>query len=79
VPVLGLTPKQSTARRLALVWGIHSVLTPELTTFSEMVKVAVEAAVNQEFATSEDSIVVTAGVPFGTPGTTNILRIAKVD
>ena len=78
VPVLGLTPKKSTARRLALVWGIHSVVTPELTTFNEMVDVAGETAINQEFATGEDSIVVTAGVPFGTPNATNILRIAKV-
>jgi pyruvate kinase len=79
VPVLGLTPKKSTARRLALVWGIHSVVTPELTTFNEMVDVAAETAINQEFATSEDSIVITAGVPFGTPNATNILRIAKVN
>ena len=43
-----------------------------------MVKVAAEAALNQEFASVDDLIVVTAGVPFGTPGATNILRIAKV-
>ncbi len=78
VPVLGLTPKKSIARRLALVWGIHSVVTPELTRFNEMVDVAAEAAINQEFASNEDSIVVTAGVPFGTPNATNVLRIAKV-
>jgi pyruvate kinase len=78
VPVLGLTPKKSIARRLALVWGIHSVVTPELTRFNEMVDVAAEAAINQEFASNDDSIVVTAGVPFGTPNATNVLRIAKV-
>jgi len=78
VPILGLTPKKSIARRLALVWGIHSVVTPELTRFNEMVDVAAEAAINQEFASNEDSIVVTAGVPFGTPNATNVLRIAKV-
>ncbi len=78
VPVLGLTPKETTARRLALVWGIHSVLTQDVTRFGEMVKVAAEAALNQEFASVDDLIVVTAGVPFGTPGATNILRIAKV-
>jgi pyruvate kinase len=44
-----------------------------------MVDVAAKTAINQEFATSEDSIVITAGVPFGTPNATNILRIAKVN
>jgi pyruvate kinase len=78
VPVLGLTPKKSIARRLALTWGIHSVVTPELTRFNDMVDVAAEAAINQGFASAEDSIVVTAGVPFGTPNATNVLRIAKV-
>lgn len=78
VPVLGLTPKKSIARRLSLVWGIHSVITPDLTRFNDMVDVAAEAAINHEFASFDDSIVVTAGVPFGTPNATNVLRIAKV-
>jgi pyruvate kinase len=79
VPVLGLTPKRSIARRLALAWGIHSVVTPDLTRFNDMVEVATEAAINQGFASVDDSIVITAGVPFGTPNATNVLRIAKVN
>ncbi len=79
VPILGLTPNEETARRLALVWGVHSVLTPNLTSFTEMVNLAVEAAVEEEFASPGDALVVTAGVPFGTVGATNILRIAWVE
>ncbi len=79
VPILGLTPNDATARRLALVWGVHSVLTPDLTSFTEMVKMAVGTAVEEEFASKEDALVVTAGVPFGTIGATNILRIAWVE
>ncbi len=78
VSILGLTPKWETARRMALVWGVHSVLTHDLTSFTEMVNLAVETARKEEFASVGDSLVVTAGVPFGTPGATNILRIAKV-
>jgi len=78
VPILGLTPKWETARKMALVWGVHSVLTHDLTSFTEMVNLAVETARKEEFASIGDSLVVTAGVPFGTPGATNILRIAKV-
>jgi pyruvate kinase len=79
VPIMGLTPNQETARRLALVWGVHSVLTPDLTSFSEMVDMAVKTAKEEEFASVEDALVITAGVPFGTPGATNVLRIARVD
>ncbi|MHA1598448.1 MAG: pyruvate kinase, partial [Alphaproteobacteria bacterium] len=79
VPILGLTPNKSTARRLAIAWGVHSLRTPDLTSFTEMVNIAVDAAAKQEFAVKGDAIVVTAGVPFGTPGATNILRIAWVE
>ncbi len=76
VPILGLTANAVTARKLALAWGVHSVHTKELSSFSEMVGMAMAMALREEFATSGDRLVVTAGVPFGTPGATNILRIA---
>jgi len=79
VPILGLTPNQATARKLAIAWGVHSVFTQDLTSFSEMVNIAAEVASAQGFASRGDAIVVTAGVPFGTPGATNILRIAWVE
>ncbi|HEC90947.1 MAG TPA: pyruvate kinase [Alphaproteobacteria bacterium] len=78
VPILGLTPIESTARRLTLTWGVHSVRTRVLHSFREMVDKAGMVAKRDEFAQSGGKLVVTAGVPFGTPGTTNILRIAKV-
>jgi|TARA_R110001583_G_scaffold91955_3_gene234161 pyruvate kinase len=76
VPILGLTPKIQTARRLALCWGMHPVFTRDATNFGEMVEIACDVAKREEFAESGDSLVITAGVPFGTPGATNILRIA---
>ena len=79
VPILGLTPRGSTARRLALVWGVHSVETEDIQSFGEMVSRAVSIAMQEGFATPGDRLVVTAGVPFGTPGATNILRIAWVE
>ena len=78
VPVLALTPKLSTARRLALFWGLHCVLTEDAHSFQDMVDKACRVAFREEFAMRGERIVVTAGVPFGTPGTTNILRIARV-
>ena len=79
VPILGLTPKRETARRLSLCWGVHSVLTEDIHSFREMVTKAVNEAQKDGFAKRGDPVVITAGVPFGTPGATNILRIAWIE
>jgi len=79
VPIIGLTPRMDTARRLALVWGVHSVQTEDCKDFREMVDTALRVACNEGFAGVGDALVITAGVPFGTPGATNILRIAWVE
>lgn len=78
VPILGLTPKVESARRLALVWGVHSVHTEDAHDFIDMVRHAVDLAKDEGFAVPGERIVITAGVPFGTPGSTNTLRIARV-
>jgi pyruvate kinase len=78
VPILGLTPSLETARRLALVWGVHA-LTSEVThTMSETVAQAAALALKSGFAKRRDEIVVIAGVPFGRSGGTNSLRVAQV-
>ncbi|MBM3482250.1 MAG: pyruvate kinase [Alphaproteobacteria bacterium] len=78
VPVLALTPLRATARRLALTWGVHCVETEDARSFTEMVDKASKVALEEGIAKPGERIVVTAGVPFGTPGATNILRIAWV-
>ena len=79
VPILCLTEKRSTANQLVLVWGIHSVITKDVRNFADMIERACQIACEQGLAKNGDRLVVTAGVPFGTPGATNILRIARVD
>lgn len=78
VPILGLTASMATARRLVLAWGVHSVHTADVKSFSDMVVKAARIAFREDFAKQGERLVVTAGVPFGTPGTTNVLRIARV-
>lgn len=78
-PILALTQVQATARRLSLVWGMNPVLCRDCTNFEEMVQIACDMARLKGFADPMDKIVVTAGVPFGTPGATNILRVARVE
>ena len=77
-PILSMTPSITTARRLALVWGVHSVQTPDVSTVAEMVEHACRCAAAEEFAKPGDTILISAGMPFGTPGATNLLRIATV-
>ncbi len=78
-PILALTPNLSTARRLALLWGAHCVHQADIHNFNDMVQKAVRAAYREEIAGSGQRVVITAGVPFGTPGSTNVLRIAWID
>ncbi|MBT3884541.1 MAG: pyruvate kinase, partial [Rhodospirillaceae bacterium] len=77
-PILALTPELATARRLVLAWGVHPVHTADVTDFSEMVEKATFIAKAEGFAKPGQRLVVTAGLPFGTPGATNVLRIIWV-
>ncbi|MBE0531545.1 MAG: pyruvate kinase [Rhodospirillales bacterium] len=79
VPILGLTTTEQTARRLTLAWGVYPIRVRPVTRVVEMVAEATRAAREESFAGSGDLLVVTAGMPFGTPGTTNLLRIAELD
>ena len=77
-PVIGLTPLLDTARRMAVVWGVHAVVVPEVHAMTEAVNRAGRVALTEGFAGHGEEIVVTAGVPFGMAGTTNALRVATV-
>lgn len=76
VPIIAMTNLIGTARRLALTWGVNCVMTGQLDRFKQAVLNAAKAAREQGYAEPLDQIVVTAGVPFNVPGTTNILRVA---
>lgn len=77
-PILVLTPNLFAARRLAIVWGLHCVPGPDAHSFTDMVDRACSVAVEESLAGINDRLVITAGVPFGTPGATNTLRIAWI-
>ncbi|NQV60528.1 MAG: pyruvate kinase [Alphaproteobacteria bacterium] len=78
VPILVLTPSLITARRLAVAWGLICVHSADASGFTDMVDRACRAAADCGIAEPGDRLVITAGVPFGTPGATNSLRIAWV-
>jgi pyruvate kinase len=76
VPIVAMTSVIGTARRLCLSWGTNCVVTGSVDRFKDAVIAAVRAAKSEGLADESDMVVVTAGVPFNTPGSTNILRVA---
>lgn len=79
VPIIAMTSLMETARRLALSWGTNCVMSGPKKRFKHAVISAVRATLSEGYATADDQVVVTAGVPFNIPGTTNILRVAPCD
>ncbi|MBO6757920.1 MAG: pyruvate kinase [Roseibium sp.] len=77
-PLIVLSPVLATARRLALAWGLHCVVSEDASNEDDMVDRACRISFSEGFAKPGQRVIVTAGVPFGTPGSTNMLRIAFV-
>ncbi|MDO9415167.1 pyruvate kinase [Pararhizobium sp.] len=78
VPILALSPVVETARRLSIVWGLHCVVTGDATDLDDMVNRACRIVVDEGFGKPGDRLIISAGVPLGTPGATNMLRIAYI-
>jgi pyruvate kinase len=77
-PIVALSPNMATGRRLAVVWGVHCVITDDAHDQDDMVDRACRIAFKEGFAKAGQRVIVVAGVPLGTPGATNMLRIAYV-
>lgn len=78
-PIIGMTPRRETARRLALVWGVNPFVCDDVANVDDMTARALATARQLQFAKAGDTVVIAAGMPFGTPGSTNLLRIAQLD
>ncbi|MEX2152903.1 MAG: pyruvate kinase [Gemmatimonadaceae bacterium] len=78
VPILVLTDIPRTYRQLALVWGVIPELVPHANSYDEMVRIALQVVRRRELALPGDKVIVTAGVPFDVPGSTNTLKVETV-
>ena len=78
VQIIGISPNIKTSRKLQIVWGVDSCHAEDANDITEMVQIACTIVKNKKIAEPGDSVVITAGVPFGNAGTTNLLRIAKI-
>lgn len=77
--VIGLSPVVATGRKLAMAWGVHCVLTSDPENQAAMVRKACRIAFDEGFAKAGEGVIIVAGVPLGSPGTTNMVRIAHLD
>lgn len=77
-PIVSITPNLEIARRLAIAWGVHSTVSPDVQSVDEMVNAATRAALAEGYAEPGDQITIAAGMPFGQGGTTNLLRVAEI-
>ena len=81
-PILSITPKLATARALAVAWGVHAVVHDVANANANtmgVIAAAQEIAAREGFAASGEAIIIAAGIPFGTSGTTNLLHVAIID
>ena len=74
-PILVLTPHLSTARRLSVAWGVHAIIEGDPRDVDDMAAKSCRLALSEDFAKLGQRIIIVAGVPFGTPGATNMIRI----
>jgi pyruvate kinase len=77
-PVVAVANREETQRRLALVWGVYPLCAPRMQSTDELVRGAVQQAVEAGFACAGDRVIVTAGVPSGVPGRTNLIKVEVV-
>jgi len=78
VPLLAMSPSQHTARRMGLLWGVHAVHSRDVASFEEMVEKGKRMALRHKIAKGGDRVVLMAGIPFGTAGSTNVLHVVRL-
>jgi len=77
-PIVAISPSEATGRKLSLVWGVHCVVAEDARDQDDMVDRACQLALEEGFARAGERVIVVAGVPLGTPGATNMMRVAFV-
>ncbi len=75
VTIVAVTGSTNTAQTLTLVWGVHPIVCKRVTTTDEILELAVDESLKHGFVTHGDAVVITAGVPVGEAGTTNLMKV----
>jgi len=78
IPLLAMSASLHTSRRLGLLWGVHAVHSRDVTSFEEMVEKAKRMALRHQIAKGGDRVIIMAGIPFATAGSTNVLHVVRL-
>ena len=78
VPLLAMSASINTSRRMGLLWGVHAVHTRDVASFEEMVEKSKRMALRHRIANGGDRIILMAGIPFGTAGSTNVIHVVRL-
>ena len=78
VPILAMSPSMTTSRRMGLIWGVHAVHSRDVSSFEEMVAKGKRMALRHRMAEGGERLVLMAGVPFGTAGSTNVIHVVRL-
>lgn len=77
-PIIAVTPLEEVVRKLLLIWGVYPFISPEHSTTDGMIEGAIETALKNEIINNGDLVVLTAGVPVGIPGSTNLIKVHTI-
>ena len=78
-PILSITPSKNVARQSCLIWGVHSIINEEKVPEAKIAEVSEKIAIREKIAKKNDKLIITAGIPFGTIGSTNSIRVIKIE
>ena len=78
VPLLAMSASMATARRMGMLWGVHAVHTRDVASFEEMVEKGKRMALRHKIAKGGERVVLMAGIPFATAGSTNVLHVVRL-
>ena len=77
-PIVALTPREQTCRRLSLSWGVEALMVPDMRNTDAMIELAEKTLIEANKAASNDVLVIVAGVPLGVKGNTNLIKLHQV-
>ncbi len=76
--IIAATPSEKVFRQLKMIWGVESIITPHNHGTDEMIKSAVNTSLSKDLITNGDLVILTAGIPVSTKGTTNLIKVEVV-
>ncbi len=79
VPIIASVTNEKTARRVSLYWGVNPIIIGKCNTTDEMISSVSKTIIEKKLLKKGDLVVITAGVPIGVPGTTNLMKVHKIE